>query len=102
MSMAANIFPLPGTIGPRRCCGTCVNAFDADGDCIIPDLPWSHVSDMALACEGAISITEGEFPAEIPVEISCETRGHSVEYLVSPDGVYMLYDAEADIHYFFI
>lgn len=27
--------------------GTCVNSFDEDGDCIIPELPWSSVSDFA-------------------------------------------------------
>lgn len=45
--------------------GTCVNAFDEDGQCVIDALPWSDVTEFAQAVafhgdafsEGAVRVT---------------------------------------------
>jgi len=82
--------------------GTCVNSFDADGDCIVPQLGWANVSDFANAEEYAKEISESTFIAlaEMPNELTQELAGHSVKYLVS-ENVLMAYDDDKDIHYFF-
>ena len=82
--------------------GSCVDSFDEDGDCIIDDLPWSTVSDLGHADENAQDIGSVTFlqNVSLPNEIAADTSGHEIQYL-EYDGVYMLYDVDADVHYFF-
>jgi hypothetical protein len=83
--------------------GSCVNSFDEDGDCIIDELPFSTVSDLAVAEENAKVINKNAFDETVTVPESIEhlTVGHEISYLVH-DEVYMLYDLDSDIHYFFV
>ncbi len=48
--------------------GTCQNAFDKDGDCTVPQLPWRDVSALAYADENATAMTHDEFyvVADVP------------------------------------
>ena len=83
--------------------GSCVNSFDEDGDCVVNDLPWSTVSDLGYADENAVDVGEHAFSTkvEIPSGIMGATAGHDIHYLEHED-VYMLYDSDDDIHYFFV
>jgi hypothetical protein len=83
--------------------GNCTNSFDADGDCLIDELPWATVSDFACSDAEAVHIEEVEFMKEVEIsdELAAIWRGHEVMYLVGSDDVLMLYDDTDDIHYFF-
>ena len=70
--------------------GTCADSFDEDGDCINPALPWSHVSDFAVADENATATDPTQFGVKTPFDFFDLGRG-----------IYAAYDSDADIHYFY-
>jgi hypothetical protein len=82
--------------------GTCVNCFDEDGESLISELPWTNVSDFAYAEENARVLTEQEFlTISSPfIQSSLSTTRDDLQYLLSEDGVLMVYDQSEDIHYF--
>ncbi len=90
-------------IEARHYVGNCVNSFNADGECVIPDLPWRTTSDLAYADENALELKKKTFfaGATVPDEILEKISGHDVFYL-DHNSTYMLYDSDDDIHYFFI
>lgn len=80
--------------------GTCVNSFDEDADCINSDLPYRDVSEFAVADENAARITKEEFLKN--VNVPEKLINIDAIYLHDIDNdVYMLYDVDLDIHYFF-
>ena len=85
-----------------HCVGTCVTSFDDDGTCNVPELPWANVQDFQVADSQAEQLTVGEFYANVPPDphVEAELDGHEVEYM-HVDGVFMVYDADTNRHYFF-
>ena len=85
------------------CVGTCVTAFDDEGRCIVPDLPWATVTDFGIADSMAEHLSKSEFYTYVPLDphVEAEIEGHTVEYLET-DGVYMIYDIDTNRHYFFV
>jgi len=83
--------------------GTCANCFDDDGLCTVPGLPWASASDFAVAVENAAEVGPEAFLscADIPDGVRRAVRGHGVLHMMTGDGVLVLYDGDADIHYFF-
>lgn len=84
--------------------GTCANSFDDDGVCLIPALPWVDISAFALADEGADTVSREFFHmnVEVPADIKAKVAGHVKSYLLTHDHVWMIYDEQDDIHYFFV
>lgn len=84
--------------------GTCVNSFDEDGDCTIPQLGYRDTSHFAYHEENADEISHEEFGKNagiIPPDLNKEISVNRY-FLHDPDNdVYMIYDQDDDIHYFF-
>ena len=81
--------------------GSCVDSFDLEGNCLV-DLPWSHVSDFAYAEENSQELTLTEFLVGVSItEISGLIENNTVKYFQTPDDIFMIYDVDKDIHYFF-
>ena len=89
----------------RRLIGTCINSFDEDGCCVITDrLPYRTVTDFAAGDERAESVSEKNFRREVIISLDVEDliSGHAIHYLWDrAKDLYMLYDSDDDIHYFF-
>lgn len=83
--------------------GTCANSFDEDGECVVPGL-YNDVSDFAVHEEEAVEISLDEFTTAVG-NISPAVRGelgNDLAYLYDTDNeIYMIYDQDADVHYFF-
>jgi hypothetical protein len=77
---------------------TCIDAFDADGQCVCPELPWSDVSAFACADERASILTRQEFlqQAQLPDHLA----GRELVFM-SCEGILAIHDLEEDVHYFF-
>jgi len=83
--------------------GNCVNSFDENGYCTFPN--FSDATEFAQAEEDAKEISQEQFnrAVEIPNSILNKIVDHQIIYLYAePEDVYMAYDADDDIHYFFI
>lgn len=83
--------------------GTCVNSFDEDGNCVVPGL-YNDVSDFAVHEENAQQITKSQFLkhiGRIDHGIDKEISHNRIYLHDSDNGVFMIYDVETDIHYFF-
>ena len=78
--------------------GNCTNSFDDDGDCELEDLPWSTVSDFAFAVETATRLAKVEFEEKATISTATDPN---TSYWVTDDGVYIIYDEERDVHYFY-
>ena len=90
--------------GRRVYIGNCVNSFDEDGDCVIDSLGYYDVSDFGVGDERAETLSWDEFDREVFVSLEMEEiiEGHEVIYLLDRErDLYMLYDSDDDIHYFF-
>jgi hypothetical protein len=84
--------------------GNCVNGFDMDGYCNIKQLPYNDTTDFAQAEENATKISSDEFFANVsyPEKLISNIKSNEIIYLHdSKHDVYMLYDLDNDIHYFF-
>ena len=88
----------------RHYVGSCKDSFDDDGDCIVRELPWSTVSDMAVADENATPTNKDNFLHAVSIlgDVTQRVSGHDLSYSVTEDGVYVLYDDTTDTHYFFV
>ncbi len=85
----------------KQLVGTCVNSFDEDANCIIPQLPYGDTTEFAQAEENATKITKEEFLQN--VNVPKEIINIDAFYLHDENNdVYMLYDDKLDIHYFFV
>lgn len=85
--------------------GNCVNSFTEDGDCIVMQLPYYTVSDFACNMAEADLITAEEFFDNVPKSVVDMLRlpiSSDFEYYKDEDDVFMIYDCETDIHYFFV
>lgn len=83
--------------------GTCVNSFDEDGTCVVPGL-YTDTSDFAVHEENADEITPQEFKTavgQLPANLSSEVGDDLVFLHDADNNIYMLYDCDADVHYFF-
>jgi hypothetical protein len=80
--------------------GTCVNSFDEDGYCTVPELGYNDVTDFAQAEENSIKITKDEFIRHVSVPKNLITK-NSIFLFDRENQVFMLYDSKTDIHYFF-
>lgn len=86
-----------------RCVGSCAIVFNDDGKCVEPELPWATVKDFEIADEQAEHISLEEFYRFVQPDpfVEGECDGHECEYL-TVDGVFMIYDAQTNRHWFFI
>jgi hypothetical protein len=84
--------------------GTCVDSFDLDGECVVPELGWANTSDFAVADESASNISREEFVNRVimPPQLQDLIRSPHMLYLETSNGVLMAYDSESDVHYFFV
>ena len=82
--------------------GTCTNAFD-DGECIVDNLPWRNATDFAQAEENSHEISKEDFlkATVITDALAKKLVNHQLHFLVADD-VYMIYDDNLDVHYFFV
>jgi hypothetical protein len=87
---------------PKGFVGTCVNCFDEDGRCIVPDLPWDDVSRFAVADERAAEITREAFlaKAHVPEDLAFLLEGRYVAY-IDMEGVLAIHELDEDVHYLF-
>ena len=84
--------------------GTCVNSFDEDGYCEIPGLPYSDTTEFAQAEEEAKKISSQEFlkaVGEVPKDLKAELSDNLIFLHDVENNLYMIYDDNSDIHYFF-
>ena len=85
--------------------GNCINCFDEDGDCTCDELPFSTVSDFAVAIENTISLTpESFYKLAFTDGLSFGDKDDEYEYfrfLDYPD-VIVAYNTDTDVHYFFV
>jgi len=83
--------------------GNCKNSFDPNtGDSLINC--FCDVSDFAVQEENGKEITEKVFNSivTIPPDIKLDAKNHQLRYFVYEDrNIYVLYDQNDDIHYFF-
>jgi hypothetical protein len=83
--------------------GNCVNSFDEDGECIVPNL-YNDVSDFAYSEENSIEISKNDFIKNVG-NVQDNISNHlskDVIYLHDQiNDVFMIYDIDNDIHYFF-
>ncbi len=87
-----------------RYLGSCVDSFDDAGDCLLPELGWRDVSEFAYE-EASAQILLGNCQpvlADVPSGLAERTHGHETVWLETEGGIQMLYDADADVHYFFV
>ena len=78
--------------------GDCKN-FDEGGSCTMDTLPYSDTTEFAHAEENASEISAEEFQAVVGdmLPISEPLYLHD-----KTNDVYMIYDDDADIHYFYV
>lgn len=83
--------------------GTCIDSFDADGECLMAALSWNTVSDFACAEESATEVAAEFFASSVTLAGSVRefTAGHELRYLLTQEGILMLYDVHDDVHYLF-
>ena len=81
--------------------GTCVNSFDEDGNCTINQLPYKDTTHFAQAEENATQINKDQFMQN--VNVPDNLKNINAIYLHDKDNdVYMLYNDQKDVHYFFV
>ena len=73
----------------------CIDAFDLDGDCITSLLPYDTTSDFACDLDDANAISRTKFLEHVAVDTEYDS------YYVTPNDVYIAYNEETDVHYFF-
>ena len=90
--------------------GNCKNSFDKDtGESFIDC--FTDVSDFAVKEENGIEITQSDFEKfieylDMPREVRDEIvppygMPHKLKYYFYENNIYVIYDQENDIHYFF-
>ena len=86
-----------------HCIGSSKFLFDDYGICVSDELPWRSMYDFRLAFEQVEMLSELEFYNNVPVDpfIEQEIDGHYVEFMTA-DGVYMIFDQDTDVFYFFV
>lgn len=77
--------------------GSCVNSFDEDGQCTV--LPYSDVTEFAQAEENYIELNISQFKSNVSFH-SILNKCDSF-YFDRDNGLYIAYDSDTDIHYFF-
>ena len=82
--------------------GSCVNSFDEDGDCIIHQLPWNDTTEFAQALEDQQQISKEQFVNSVETSsITNEVVTKAEEFSLA-DNVFIAYDSDEDVHYFFV
>lgn len=77
----------------------CVDSFDEDGECVIPQLPFNNTSDFAVCLAEAEQITNEAWAAVAPVDF--DYIEINLTHFYKSDELYLAYDEHDDIHYFF-
>lgn len=81
--------------------GNSSNIFDEDGYCVVDRLPWRDATD----CQQALDEADEIEPFAI-AEVYAKEMGNSLTYTLCESeygyDVYVAYNQETDIHYFFI
>jgi hypothetical protein len=81
--------------------GSCVDSFDEDGNSINNSFPYATVSEFACGEEDAKEITAEQFQDKAVFPKWVDTS-HEIYYLLDEwNGIFILYDSNKDIHYFF-
>ena len=81
--------------------GNCSNIFDSDGECTLNI--FENSSDFANKDENAIELDKEEFETfvkNIPTEIQNKIKNHILKYLFYDGNIFVIYDDNDDIHYF--
>ncbi len=84
--------------------GTCVNSFDSDGECVVPQLTYRDTSHFAVAEENAKAVSKTDFETYcvVPESLNRIKNNKTTKFLHDEDyDVIMMYDAQKDVHYFF-
>lgn len=81
--------------------GNCTDSFSpTTGSCRLS--VFTDVSDFALADEEAVDLEQDDFLAVVDLGLDRPWESHQVKYLFDErTGVFMVYDEDEDIHYFF-
>ena len=81
--------------------GNCKNIFDEDGSCEVSI--FTNVSDFVFNDENSKEISKEEFFNKVSIgnDLWNKLKDHDLLYFYYPNGLYVLYDDEEDIHYFF-
>lgn len=83
--------------------GNCVNCFDADGVCCVTDLPYSDASDFACDLDGASELDAASFFESVSmIGLPKRLVDAEISFYTTPKDVFILYDEEMDVHYFFV
>lgn len=85
----------------KQLVGNCVNSFDQDGNCTINQLPYTDTTHFAQSEENATEINKDEFINN--VNLPNNLKNINAIYLHDKENdLYMLYDDQKDVHYFFV
>ena len=84
--------------------GTCIDSFDVDGNCVVPQLPFDTTSDLGYADENAVGMSKKEFlkNVELDPKMLKLVKSKKKVYLLRFKNVMMIYDPEKDVHHFFV
>jgi hypothetical protein len=84
----------------KQLVGNCVNSFDEDGNCTIPQIPYKYTTQFAQSEENATQMNKDQFINNVNLPDSLKYI--KAIYLNDKDNdVFMLYDDQKDVHYFF-
>jgi len=85
----------------KQLVGNCVNSFDEDGNCTIPQIPYKDTTQFAQSEENATQINKDQFMQN--VNLPNNLKDIDAIYLHDKNhDLFMLYDDEKDVHYFFV
>ena len=82
--------------------GDCINSFDADGECTDRTFPYEDATVFAQAEANYLPLTREEFHGQVPPAlVPLLNRKDAKFFLDETYDLEIMYDPEADIHYFF-
>ena len=83
--------------------GNCIDSFDLDGCSVVDQLPYRDATDLAQSLETAVPLARTVFTynVNIPGSVSAGLSNDLEYYHDEQNDVFVLYDTDADVHYFF-
>lgn len=86
--------------------GTCVDSFDENTECTIPELPYRDIIEFAQAEELYKRVTKKLFLNNVVIQANKFKKlvnKKTTELLYDKENnIFIMYDSQKDIHYFFI